>query len=135
MTAPVDSQQATQLLSLVNTRLAALATPRTAYEADDAPTAGGDYVSMALHRRFGGNERVGGGLSPSAWRLVLRAVGTGVPNARVLLAICSEAVEQQRITVAGVTSTPIQFESEDPIGQDEYDLNLWSGMRTYTYSF
>lgn len=135
MTAPVDQQQATALLTLVNTELAAMTTARTAYETDSAPTSGGDYVSMTLSRRYAGNRRVVGVLSPSGWRLALRAVGTSVANARILLVKCSDAVEGQRITVGDVTSTPIQFETEDAIRQDEEDLGLWSGMRTYTYSF
>lgn len=131
-----DDDHATALLALVNARLAAMATPREAYEADDAPKTGGNFVSMSLTRRFGGNGRVAGvDLSPSAWRVSFRAVGVGVTNARVLLSIVSEGVEGKRITVGGVTSTPLRFETEDAIGEDEFDTNLWSGMRSYTYSF
>lgn len=129
------NQQAAQLLALINTRLGAMDTPRTAYERDKAPQTGGDYVAITLSRRFGGNQRYGGSISPSGWRLTTRAVGTDLNNAGVLLDMCTQALEDQIITVDGVRSTPIGFENEDDIRQDDTDDNLWSGLRSWTYCF
>lgn len=136
MSAPVDEQIAQAVLSLVDGGLQAMSTPRHAYLSDAAPTEGGDYVTTLLSWRFGGNSRLSDvQLSPSGWRVMVRAVGNGETNARVLLATATAALENQRVTVAGTTSTKIRRETEDPIGEDEYDQGLWSGARTYTFSF
>ena len=135
MTTTVDDDLAQAVVALVDARLQQMATPAHAFEADDAPQSGSGYVVVTLSRRFGGNGRVFGGLSPSAWRMTARAVGSGMTNARIYLAVASQAIEQKRVTVGGVTSTPIQFETEDPIGQDDLDQSLYSGLRTYTFSF
>jgi hypothetical protein len=40
---------------------------------------------------------------------------------------CQQALEDHTITVTGVTSTPIAFELDDAIAEDERDSDLWSG--------
>lgn len=123
-------------LTLLNgpTGLGGMATPRTAYEWDDAPTTGGDYVMVTLSRTYGGNRRVGNHLSPSMWRATTRAVGS-VTNVGALLDRVTHALEHQTITVGDETSTGIQFESEDDVDQDEYDKALYSGLRSWTFAF
>ena len=130
------NQLATAVLALLNgpTGLGGMAKPRTAYEWDDAPKSGTDYVLVSLSRRFGGNPRVGDHLGPSMWRMTTRAVGT-VTNVGALLYRCTIALEHHTITVGAETSTGIQFESEDDVDQDEYDKNLWSGLRSWTFAF
>lgn len=136
MTAAATAREhAAALLALLNGPLGELDTPRQAYDMDLAPKKGGDFVAITLSRRIGGVARVGGPLSPSAWRLTTRAVGVGVSNARVLLDVCTTALEWQTVTVDDVTSTPIAFEAEDPIRQDEDDKNLWSGLRSWTFAY
>lgn len=123
-------------LALLNgpTGLGGMTTPRTAYEWDDAPLAGTDYVLVTLTRMFGGNRRVGDHLSPSMWRASTRAVGS-VTNVGALLDRCTQALEHQTITVGDETSTGIQFETEDDVDQVEYDKALYSGLRTWTFAF
>lgn len=123
------------VLALLNTRLGAMATPRHAYTSDKAPTSGGDYVSISLERRFGGNARHNGTISPSAWRLRTRAVGVGENNAGVLMDMVQQALEDHTITVSGVTSTPIAFELDVAPEEDERDADLWSGSANWTYCF
>jgi len=136
MSVPIDEQIAAAVLAKVDTGLQAMTTPRHAYQADAAPTTGGDYVTVLTSWRFGGNSRLGDvALSPSGWRVLVRAVGVGETNARVLLAVATEALENERVTVGGITSTKIRRETEDPIGQDEYDQGLYSGARAFTFSF
>lgn len=127
---------AVAVLALLNgsTGLGGMATPRTAYEWDDAPETGGDYVLFSLSRMFGGNRRVGNQISPSMWRLTTRAVGT-VTNVGAMLDRCTRALEHQTFTVVGIESTGIQFESEDEVGQDDDDTSLWSGLRSWTFAF
>lgn len=120
-------------LTLLNDDLATMTPARTAYEYDDAPKTGGDYVIAFLVRTSGSNQYTAGGDLTSSWRLSIRTVGVGVTNARVLLDRANAVVEHARITVGGVVSTPTQFQTEDPIRQDEQFADLWSGLRSYTY--
>lgn len=130
------NQLAAAVLALLNgpTGLGGMSKPRVAYEWDDAPKHGADYVLVTLSRRYGGNPRVGDHLSPSMWRMTTRAVGT-VTNVGALLDRCTRALEHKSITVGAESSTGIQFESEDDVDQDEYDKNLWSGIRSWTFAF
>jgi hypothetical protein len=123
------AQIATAVLAKLNTSLA----PKVAYELDKAPTTGADFVEISLSRRFGGNER-GGRLSPSSWRLTVRAVGSTVANARTLHEN-AQAIEGFVLTVGSETSTPVLFETEEPIGLDEAQRLFWTGLRSFTFSF
>jgi hypothetical protein len=120
---------ATAVLAKLNTAIA----PKVAYELDKAPTSGADFAEITLSRRFGGNER-GGRLSPSSWRLTVRAVGSTLANAR-LLHENAQAIEGFVLTVGSETSTPVLFETEEPIGLDEAQRLYWTGLRSFTFSF
>lgn len=134
--AKVRNPHAAAILDAINARWSQLATPRAAFEIDDAAQSGlTNYGHISLGRRDGGNVRLGGVVSPSLWRLSLRAVGDSVSNVRVMLDAATEALEFQTITVAGVTSTPIAFELEDETRQDDTDKNLWSGLTQWIYAF
>jgi hypothetical protein len=122
-------------LAKINAELATMDPPRAAYEYDDAPLHGGDYVIVFLTRTTSGEPRNAWGAFSSSWRLAIRAVGVGVTNARVLLDRVNKVVENGTITTADGTSTPARPQTEDPIRQDEQLADLWSGLRSYTYSF
>lgn len=125
-----------QLLTLANARLDALATSRKAYTPRKAAASGDtDYVQVILTRRFGGNPREGGPISPSGWRVTFRAVGSSDDNVRVMLDAVELGVEDHTITVDDTTSTPIAFENEDSVRQDADDTNIWSGLTSWTYAF
>ena len=124
---------AAAVLAVLNTRLGAMATPRAAYEYDDAPTTGGNYVLMSLSRMYGGSDRLGG-LANTMWRVTVRAVGS-VTNVGVLLDQCTQALEETTVTVAGVESTGFRFETETDVEQDDDDTALYSGLRAFTYAF
>lgn len=108
---------------------------RYVFESGTEPKDGRDYLTFQLTRRYGGNPRTGGPLTPSSWRVLIRSVGEGPNNARVLLDAGTGAVEDHTITVTGVLSTPLQFQGEDGIREDEEDLELYTGSRSFTYSF
>lgn len=124
----------TAWLALLNAELGTMTPPRVAYEYDEAPQAGGDYVIAFLTRTSGGATRTIGGLVTSTWRLQIRVVGVGVNNARVLLDRANGVVDGAHITVGGRISTPVEFQTDDPIRQDEQYADLWSGLRSYTYA-
>lgn len=131
---PVANPQMQAWLALLNADLATMSPARVAYDYDHAPEHGGDYGIAFLVRTSGGNPRTAWGDFTSSWRLSIRSVGVGVNNARVLLDRMNAVVESHTITVAGVQSTPARFQTEDPIRQDEQYADLWSGLRSYTYS-
>lgn len=120
-------------LALLNADLATMSPPRTAYEYDDAPLTGGDYLICFLTRTSGDNLYTAGGDVTSSWRLSIRSIGVGVTNTRVLMDRANAVVEHARITVTSIVSTPTHFQTEDPIRQDERYADLWSGLRSYTY--
>lgn len=122
-------QIATAILAKINTAIA----PKVAYELDKAPTTGADFGEITLSRRFGGNVRAGQ-LSPSSWRLTVRSVGSTVKNAR-LLHENAQAIENFVIVVGSESSTPVAFETEEPIGLDEAQRLYWTGLRSYTFCF
>lgn len=125
-----------QLLGLANVRLTALTTARKAYTPRLAAASGdANYVQAILTRRYGGNSREAGLISPSGWRVTFRAVGVSDENVRVMLDAVEQGVEDQTIAVGGVTSTPIAFENEDTVRQDSDDTNIWSGLTSWTYAF
>lgn len=127
--------QVAQWLTLLNADLATMATPRQAYTTDDAPTTGGNFVTVLLTRQYGGQVLNDGSRPSGLWRLIVRAVGVGESNANTLLDRASGVVENTRITVAGAESSGAEFETQEPAGEDEIDANLWSGFRSYTYGF
>jgi hypothetical protein len=127
--------QVAQWLTPLSTSFASMSPVRHAYSVDDAPITGGDFVTILLTRQYGG-PRLNDGSRPSGlWRLIVRAVGVGESNANTLLDRASGVIENRRITIGGVVSTGAEFETQEPVGEDETDSNLWSGMRSYTYGF
>lgn len=110
---------------------AALA-PRKAYDLDKVPSPRPpQYVEITLSRMFGGEQRACGGIATVGYRLTVRAVSQStVSSVRTDLEKCRAALEFNRLTVGGKTSTPIQFETEDPAG---YDDGWFSGLLTFTF--
>lgn len=123
------------LLALINARLSALANPSAAYEADETRSLKGDYVVLRLIRTDGGNQRVGPHIAPSMWIAEVEAVGPYVTNVGVLLDECTTALEHQSVTVSGVESTPLKFESESHVREDYPTKSLLSADRTFTFAF
>lgn len=124
------------LAALVNAQTQALATPRTAGDPSKVSTSGArEYVQLILTRRFGGNPRNAGLLSPSGWRVTARAVCLSENNARIVLDAVNAGLEDHTVTVGSVVSTPIAFEAEDGVRQDDDDKNIWSGLTSFTYAF
>lgn len=113
--------------------LNAALTPKVAYDFDDIPaTRPADYVEVSLHRRFGGESRASGQKWVTGYRLAVRSVSqASVSDARLMRLKAKTALESKFLTVSGETSTPIQFESEDPIGPDD---GWYSGLTLYTFT-
>jgi hypothetical protein len=76
------------------------------------------YNEVTVMRRFGGVTR--GDADPGAklYRVFVRSVGQLVDNAQAQRTRAA-ALENQVVTVAGETTTPLAFETAEPIGLDD----------------
>lgn len=104
-----------------------------AYDLDKVPSPRpAEYIEVTISRRFGGNLNMGGSMSVVGYRATCRAVSqTSVSNARNSLEKCRAALEFKRLVVAGKSTTPIQFETEDPAA---YDDGWFSGLLSFAYA-
>lgn len=121
---------AAAILTLLNTALPAGV---DAYEINKVPaTRPTEYVDISLGRRFGGERRASSQAWLTGYRVTVRAVSqTSVVNARTTLETCRAALEYARLSVSGETSTPVQFETEDPAS---FDAGWFSGLVAFTYT-
>ena len=123
------AENATALLAVLNAAVA----PRKVYTLDKVPSPRpANYVEIGLSRRFGGERKMSTDITPKFYRLTVRSVAQMSTNAvQDDLEKCRAALEFQRITVDGRSSTPIQFETEDPA---EPDGTWFSGLLVFTYT-
>lgn len=127
-------------MAAILTRANTAATPRSAYSIDKVPPefdfdTGIGYLELTLSRRFGGNARNGGGKTPAGYRLTARAVSKSVANTALMLEKFRAGFENTflAITAASEIAGPFLFETEDPVGQDEADVYLYTGLQSFTY--
>lgn len=124
-----EAQNAEAVLALINAAL----NPRShAYDVDAIPeTRPADYVEVSVSRRYGGSPRLDGLRGAVGWRVTARAVSTNVANARLMHEKTRAALEYRRVVAGGRTSTPVQFETSEPVGPDD---GWFSGLTSYTYT-
>ena len=104
----------------------------SAYDYDDVPDVLPNlYVLITVSRRFGGQPRMCGGRTVHGWRLTTLAVGRTTDEARFIRDATSVALADRTVTVGGVVSTPIRFETEQPIAPDG---GRQSGLTAWTYA-
>lgn len=106
------------------------------YDYDDKPD-GAAYTLVTVSDRYGGVQRTTGQIGTRSVRVTVRAVGKTADNAREMRKRCEAALREKRLTIAGRTSTLIQFETAEPIGPDGDALSSgqwFSGLSTYTYT-
>ena len=104
------------------------------YDLDDLKalaTPPAQYTEVTVSRRFGAQNRATGSTGRVGWRITTRAVAKTVSNAREMRKRTAAALSYVRLTVDGDQTTPIQFEGEEPIGDDD---GWWSGLTTWTYT-
>jgi hypothetical protein len=89
------------------------------------------YTELTVTRRFGGNPRVTTESGVQGYRITTRAVANSAANARNMRAKQHAALEEVVLVIDGEPTTPIKFESADPIAPDE---RMFSGLTTWTYT-
>lgn len=122
-------QWATAVIAAINAKFT---TPR-AYELDSVPAVRpAQYIEVTVSRRFvDGTPRYDGSKSWKGVRITTRAVAQTVTNARLLHTKTTEALEDVFLAVGGATTTPVQFETETPIAEDD---GWYSGVTSWTSS-
>jgi hypothetical protein len=123
-----EEQHAAAVIARLNAGNAA------AYDLDDLkalPAQPSIYTEVTVERRFGGDSSLGGTIARAGWRITTRTVAKTVSNAREMRNRARTQLVSARLTVDGKTTTPIRFESEDPIGDDD---GWYSGLTTWTYA-
>jgi hypothetical protein len=112
-------------------------TPRAAYDLDTLhkmPTKPPQYVEVSVTRRYIDGGVIGTEKSIVGARLVTRYVADTITNARVLRSDCRAALESATLTIEGVPTTPLQFETALPIYPDSPpEVEGYSGLDSWTY--
>lgn len=129
-----EELHAAALVASANVALASggLTNPTKAYDVDDVPSPRPrDYVEISLHRRAGGEFRACGWVGTTSWRVTARYVARSVSNARDLRKRITAGWEDIAITVDGIESTRLIFETAVPIGEDD---GYYSGLDSWVYS-
>lgn len=107
---------------------AAQAHPKTLQELKSA-TPPAHYNEVTVDDRFGGELRASVWRGTIGWRISTRAVSETEDGAYQMRAKARAGLEYALLTVGGDVSTPVMFESADPIAEDE---GHWSGLSTWT---
>lgn len=105
---------------------------RVAYSIDALPDVlPPHYIEVSLTRRVGGVQVVGGDRNGRLLRVVARAVSKTLANAYAMWDLI-DAIEGQRFMVAGIPTTPAEFDTDaDVILPDQ---GWYSGARSITYA-
>lgn len=88
------------------------------------------YTEVTVSHRYGAPNRAGGSTGRIAYRIATRYVAQFEVNAQRLRDLSDTALRFTHLSIGGDTTTPVQFESEDPIGDDD---GWFSGLTTWTY--
>lgn len=124
-----EQQVVTEVLAKINAQLTG---DTNAFEPDGVPSPRpAEHVVVTVVRRAGGAPR-GGRYSTTGWSVyVMAASQTAAQNARVSLQEARQGLESVVITVDGVESTPIRFDSARVVGPDD---GWFSGVNVYTFT-
>lgn len=107
-----------------------------AYDFGKVPGADGNsgtlpttYVLLTVERRYAAPNN--GRSAVTGWRVSCRFVGTTSPNARAVGNWVTAALNEARVTVGGVQSTPITHESTNSVEPDD---GMYSGLSQWIYA-
>lgn len=123
------------VLAAVMDRLdAADAFPLTLQQAQDLGESGlpAYYTEVTLSPRFGGAQRQNAAIGTRGWRVATRAVARDESNAREMSRRADVALREVSLTVALLTSSPVQFETAEAIAKDD---QWFSGLTAWTTTF
>lgn len=125
------AEQYTAILAQLNATLPAT---RKAYRIGDPAIIVDDpdsYTEVSLWRRPGGLARLDAVYDSDLMRVKTRYVAKSANNASAQQTKTRAALEYASLSIGGTTTTPVQFETEDPIMPDD---GWFSGWTDWTYA-
>lgn len=126
---PTEQQVAAVVVALIDAALppsVVVGDPSTIPDVKPA-----EFVVVTVARRSGGNARAGRYVTTGWGIYVMAASKSSVANARNSLRLAGAAIESQVLTVAGLASTPVRFDNERTVGEDN---DYYSGVNSYTFA-
>lgn len=115
-------------------RLNTLLAPQVAYTVNQIrsmTTLPDAYVEVVVYRRFiGAPRRAGSAPGVTSFRARTRAVGNTEDNA-LLMAKKASGLERSILTVGAGTSTEVDYETSEPVAEDE---DRYSGYTLWTFT-
>lgn len=105
------------------------------YDYDESPIEA-DYTRMTVTDRYGGVPHMSGQIGVRLARITVLAVGSKASNVREIRRRADAALREQSIAVGSHKTTPIQFETAEPVSPDGGELSTgswYSAASTYTY--
>jgi hypothetical protein len=130
VTSPIDAHY-TAVLGALN---AVLPATHKAYRMGDPAIVTDNasaYTEVVISRRFGGIARADSTLDSDLIRAMTRAVAKSQADADNQATKNRAALEYASLSIGGVTTTPIQFETEDPVAPDD---GWYSGATSWSYA-
>lgn len=105
------------------------------YDYDDDPTESA-YNLLAVADRFGGAQRMTSEIGTRSVYVTLEAIGTSADNAREMRRRHDLALRDKRLTIGAHVSTPVHFESADPVrpSKDTTGTEWFVAQSVYTYT-
>jgi hypothetical protein len=104
----------------------------SAYDYDDVPEVLPNlYALVTVSKRFGAPIGFAGGKPVNGYRLTTLAVGRTVEEARWIRDLVAGAIEDQKLTIDGLSTTRVRLETEQPIEPDD---GRYSGLTAWTYA-
>jgi hypothetical protein len=123
---PTEQQVAAAVVALVDAALppsVIVGDPSTIPDVKPA-----EFVVVTVVRRSGGNARAGQYVT-TGWSIYLLAASkSSVANARNSLRLAGAAIEGERLSAGGETSTPMRFDNGRPVAED---ADYFSGVSTF----
>lgn len=107
------------------------AAPYDLDELRDPATRPAAYNEVTVSQRAGAPNRNVASTGRTGWRITTRSVAKTVTNAREMRSRARTGLLYVRLTVDGAVTTRIQFESEEPIAEDD---GWFSGLTSWTYT-
>lgn len=108
-----------------------------ALDYDEVPGANGKggtlphiYVVVSVERRAGAPLRGTATTGRTGWRISARCVGRTVDEALWAMFKVATALNEVRLTIDGLPTTPVQFEADQT---PEWDSGRYSALARYTY--
>lgn len=92
----------------------------------------GNYVEVTVSRRPTDGGTIAVAARIDAWRIDTRVVGESVTNVRGIRTHIRNQLENVVLTIGGLATTPIQFETAEEILPD--DQQFYGGSTSWTYT-